>query len=236
MITGETIAWATLGGFIPALFWLWFWLREDTIHPEPRGLIVLAFFAGMIAAPLAIPLEKYVSLQGFGNGLTFLLWATIEESLKFAAAYITTLEKKNMNEPVNAIIYLITAALGFSAVENTFFLVQPLLSGNIVETLLTGNLRFIGASLLHTVSSAMIGLFIALAFYRSEEIKKIYVIIGIFFAIILHTLFNFFIIEGNNTFIVFAGVWMAVIVLMVFFEKVKSIRPSKTKLALTTRY
>ncbi|MDD5068410.1 MAG: PrsW family glutamic-type intramembrane protease [Candidatus Pacebacteria bacterium] len=235
MINAETVFWAMLGGFIPALFWLWFWLREDTIHPEPRGLIVLAFFAGMIAAPLALPLEKYVSSHGFGNGLTFLLWAVIEESLKFFAAYVAALGKKNMNEPVNALIYLITAALGFSAIENTFFLMQPLAAGNIVETLLTGNLRFIGASLLHTVSSAMVGLFIALAFYKKEGTKKLYILYGLFFAIILHTLFNFFIIEGNNTFMVFAGVWMAVIVLMVFFEKVKSIRPSKTKLVLKTR-
>ncbi|MDD5050862.1 MAG: PrsW family glutamic-type intramembrane protease [Candidatus Pacebacteria bacterium] len=235
MINAETVFWAMLGGFIPALFWLWFWLREDTIHPEPRGLIVLAFFAGMIAAPLALPLEKYVSSQGLGNGLTFLFWALIEESLKFGAAYVSALKKKNMNEPVNALIYLITAALGFSAIENTFFLMQPLAAGNIVETLLTGNLRFIGASLLHTVSSAMVGLFIALAFYRSEKVKKLYILYGLFFAIILHTLFNFFIIEGNNTFMVFAGVWMAVIVLMVFFEKVKSIRPSKTKLVLKTQ-
>ncbi|MDD4989535.1 MAG: PrsW family glutamic-type intramembrane protease [Candidatus Pacebacteria bacterium] len=235
MITEHTVLWAILGGFIPALFWLWFWLREDTVHPEPRGLIVLAFFAGMIAAPLALPLEKLVSSYGLGNGLTFLLWAVIEETLKFTAAYIAALEKKNMNEPVNALIYLMTAALGFSAIENTFFLLQPLASGSIVETLLTGNLRFIGASLLHIVSSAMVGLFMALSFYRSEGVKKMYIIGGLFFAIVLHTLFNFFIIEGNNTFMVFAGVWIAAIVLMVFFEKVKSIKPSQIQLETKTQ-
>ncbi len=188
----------------------------------------------MLAAPIALPLEQFVSSYGFSGGMLFLLWAVIEESLKFGAAYAIALDTKCIKEPVNALIYLITAALGFSALENALFLLAPLSSGNIVETLLTGNLRFIGASLLHTVCSALIGLFIALSFYRDPKTKKLYIAAGLFFAIVLHTLFNFFIIEGNNTFMVFAGVWMIAIVLMVFFEKVKSIRPAKRKFIVAT--
>ena len=36
---------AFLAGLIPALFWLWFWLREDKAHPEPRALIATSFIA-----------------------------------------------------------------------------------------------------------------------------------------------------------------------------------------------
>ena len=55
-----TVIAASLGGLLPALAWLWFWLREDSKHPEPRRLIALAFLAGMVAVAVAIPLEKGV--------------------------------------------------------------------------------------------------------------------------------------------------------------------------------
>jgi len=37
-----------------------FLLKEDAQHPEPKKLIALTFVAGMLAVPLAIPLERYV--------------------------------------------------------------------------------------------------------------------------------------------------------------------------------
>jgi len=35
------IAGAAAGGLFPSLAWLWFWLREEADHPEPRKLIAL---------------------------------------------------------------------------------------------------------------------------------------------------------------------------------------------------
>ena len=29
---------ALIGGFVPALVWLWFWLKEDKQKPEPKGV------------------------------------------------------------------------------------------------------------------------------------------------------------------------------------------------------
>ena len=43
MIDWQTLILAVVAGFFPALAWLWFWLREDSEHPEPRRLIALAF-------------------------------------------------------------------------------------------------------------------------------------------------------------------------------------------------
>lgn len=183
----------------------------------------------MIAAPLALPLERMVSGYNLDLSMTFLLWAFIEEVLKFGAVAVTALYSKDMDEPVDSLIYFITAALGFTAIENTFFLLHPLANGNIIEGVLTGNLRFIGASLLHTVSSASIGIFIALSFYKPKASRFLYTIFGILLATTLHTLFNFFIIKQDNTFMVFSAVWLCIIVLMVVFEKVKQIMPLARK-------
>src|SRR3989344_2116535 len=134
-----------IGGIIPALIWLMFWLREDRRRPEPRGLIMFTFFCGMVAVPLVIPFQKWV-LDNFPSdtNLVFLLWAGIEEAFKLGAAYFAALRKKEYNEPVDALIYMMTAALGFAAAENAIFIFEPLSEGNVTESLITGNIRFIG--------------------------------------------------------------------------------------------
>ncbi|KKR45403.1 MAG: hypothetical protein UT81_C0014G0020 [Parcubacteria group bacterium GW2011_GWA2_40_14] len=53
---------AFLLGLVPALFWLWFWLKED-IHPEPLKMITLSFLGGMLAVLFVLPLEQLIYLS-----------------------------------------------------------------------------------------------------------------------------------------------------------------------------
>ena len=222
----ENIIWALAGGTIPALVWLWFWLREDRLHPEPRILILTAFLAGMLAVPLVIPFEKAVS-DYFGSGsLVFIIWAIVEELAKFFVAWAVVLRRREVDEPIDAIIYMITIALGFSAIENSLFILAPIAGGDAIGALVTGNLRFIGATLLHIISSSAIGAAIALSFYQNARIKKEFVSIGVILSITLHTIFNLLIIKSSDnggTFFVFLSVWITIVVLMIIFEKVKSL-------------
>ena len=121
MLSLQTIIFAALGGLLPALLWLWFWLKEDSRCPEPRLLIIATFIAGMIAVPIVLPLEQYV--ESFASGtIALTLWAAIEEIFKYIAALVVVLWRKVVNEPIDAVIYMITVALGFAALENALFL------------------------------------------------------------------------------------------------------------------
>ena len=119
----EHIIFAIIGGVIPSLLWLWFWTREDKLHPEPRRLIFLTFMAGGIAVALAIPLQQLARdiLGGFITPQVITAWAGIEEVLKYLLALIVVLWRKAVDEPIDMLIYMITIALGFSAVENALF-------------------------------------------------------------------------------------------------------------------
>lgn len=225
MASAETFLWALMGGILPAIIWLLFWLREDSKFPEPKRLLTKTFIAGMLAVLVALLAEK--TMQNFltsTNFITIILWAFIEEISKFGAAYFAALRTKENNEPVDSMIYLITAALGFAALENAFFLLEPLKDGNILGSFITGNLRFVGSSLLHVIASGIIGVFSAYAFCELNFRKRAILGIGLILAVILHAFFNFFILKsGSNLFTVFGFVWMGVIIIILFFERIKRI-------------
>ncbi len=226
MIDIETIFYALLGGILPSLVWLAFWLREDYKHPEPRGLILRTFLFGMSAVILVLPFQKMVDAYLPGTTTaTILLWVILEEIFKFSAAYIGGLKSVEDNEPIDPIIYMITAALGFVALENALFIFGPLIGEDITKSVITGNLRFIGASLLHVVSSGIIGVALAFSFYKPRRARFIFVFFALILAIIFHIGFNLAIIHWDNlgTMFAFGLVWTGVVALLVLFERAKRI-------------
>jgi RsiW-degrading membrane proteinase PrsW (M82 family) len=217
-------------GLFPALVWLWFWLKED-IHHEPARMVTLSFLGGIASVFVVLPLQKLV--YDFHPGqdfLTFTLWAAIEELCIFGFAYFIALRNKILtDEPVDDIIYLIISSLGFVTFENTLFLLESISRGDFANTIISGNLRFIGASLLHVIASATIGVCLALSFYKPHAKRVVYTAWGIVIAIALHTSFNLFIISGagSNIFSIFGVVWIGIIVLLLLFEKVKHLESHK---------
>jgi len=222
-------AFAFLGGLIPALFWLWFLLREDKERPEPYGLIAIAFISGMLIVPLVLPLQKLALEFYHGDNLIF-VWVIIEEVLKYGVALAVILWHQAVDEPIDIIIYMITIALGFAALENALFIFNPLAAGDFLNSILTGHFRFLGASLLHVLSSGTVGAFLALAYYKRNTVKLAWGTFGLFVAIVLHALFNFFIMDANGETIlgIFLFVWMGIIVLFLIFEKVKILESQHT--------
>ena len=228
MSSFTTIFYSLLGGVLPALLWLWFWLREDRKRPEPRGRIATTFVFGMLAVILVLPIERII-FNWLGpniNAEMLVLWAITEEVLKFLAAYFVAIRSRDADEPVDFVIYMVTVALGFSALENSFFLANSVSDGLISQSIISGNMRFLGATLLHVVTSATVGAFMAMSFYKGRQTKKLALGAGIMFAIALHTIFNFFIINlGARVFFVFGTVWLFIIALILLFEKIKTIDP-----------
>ena len=223
-MTATYFAIAFRAGFVPALFWLWFWLREDTARPEPRALIASAFIAGMLIVAAVLPLQQFAMERFTGRNL-ILVWVIIEEILKYSAALIVVLWNRAVDEPIDAIIYMITIALGFSALENALFIYNPLQSGDFTYSFVSNSFRFLGASLLHILASGTVGVSMALAYYASRTRKVIAATIGLCIAIVLHALFNFFIMDASGEAVlgVFMFVWMGIIVLFLFFERVKQL-------------
>lgn len=247
----QFIFYSVLSGFLPAFLWLWFWLRED-IHPEPKKMIFKTFVAGMATIPVVLLVEyaffsifiKFNLTDPVNYSLFFIfVLAFTEEYFKYFAAKHTALNKKDFNEPVDALIYLITAALGFSAVENTMYILSGFKIKGIILGFVSGNFRFLGASLIHVISSAAIGAGIAFSLFHpmshkneenkgllneiNKKILKRNIFFGFLTAVLLHSFFNYFIIKnGDNVFNVFLGVWILALIIIYIFEKLKNKFPT----------
>lgn len=238
----ETIFFAGLGGVLPAVIWLWFWLKEDDEHPEPSKAIFFTFIFGIMAVPIALIAQLVTSVVFLQSKdiaevmiinpslatIIVIVWALIEEIVKFGAAYYGGLHKKTNDEPLDMIIYLITASLGFAALENAMFLFAPLLEGDTTTALITGNMRFLGATLVHVGSSAILGVFLALSYFYKKQIQNTYIIVGFVIATTLHAVFNLFIIRNQESlFSALLLIWLVIVIIILFFEKIKKIHLNK---------
>ncbi len=218
-----TLLFALVSGTLPAVIWLWYWIKEDDIKKPPLGLVALTFITGMIMVVLVVPLERFMETL-FTDQMTLITaWAVCEEFLKFAAFGIIALASRYCQEPIDYPIYCMTAALGFAAFENTLYLVRPVGLQDTTVTLLTTNLRFLGSTLLHSITTGFIGLMMGLAFFQDSIVRLGSVIVGFIFAVSLHSVFNFFIMKNNgeNFLQVFAVLWVVSIISILVFEKVR---------------
>jgi RsiW-degrading membrane proteinase PrsW (M82 family) len=214
---------AMVGGIIPSLLWLWFWLKEDKKKPEPKGLIATVFLVGAVAVVFILPIEKFIQANVASHPWQLILWATAEEIIKYLAVMAVIFRTNFAEEPIDWPIYMITAALGFAALENALFLIKPLSAGAAAVSLLTGQLRFLGATLLHTVTSGILGIALGISLNARGWRREWHVLVGFTFAIGLHSVFNFFIMRnrGSDFLKVFAFLWVVTIIVLLLFERVR---------------
>ncbi|MEK9155007.1 MAG: PrsW family intramembrane metalloprotease [Patescibacteria group bacterium] len=221
---------AILLGLVPSFAWLIFFSRED-VHPEPKKIIARTFIAGAAITFLAIFFQfyslKFFRLIGFSeyNFYSFLAAATIEEVFKFLAAYLVIRKSRFFDEPIDAMIYMISAALGFAAMENIFIAFNNIYfsDGGLNGVLGILTLRFVGATLLHALASGIVGYYWAKGFKNISVNIKVSVLKGLILASVLHAIFNYLILSYSGILII-PILFIVIIALFLFrdFEKIKS--------------
>jgi RsiW-degrading membrane proteinase PrsW (M82 family) len=138
----------------------------------------------------------------------------VEEYLKYRLVKEEVSRDPDFDEPPDAMIYLITAGLGFAAAENLLVILQsPMLPfGAALSTI---SLRFVGATLLHALASGMVGYFWARSLFETE--KKFQLIVrGLALAIVFHGSYNYFVsLKDSSSFTILLVV--PLLVAMAFF-------------------
>lgn len=121
----------------PGLLWLYAFYRLDEHEPEPVRLLLRTFALGGLVLSPAVALEAWLLPRVLGQsgpiwlaGLDtselalglFAVVAPVEELLKFGAAWLAVGRHPEYDEPVDGVVYMAAAGLGFSTAENLYYL------------------------------------------------------------------------------------------------------------------
>ncbi len=118
-----------LAAIAPAFFVLRIFIRWD-VFPEPTRVILVTFLWGMasIVPVLLAGMLFYEHLEAIADpfwralAIAFLGAAIPEELAKFAVLYFCCMRHSHFDEPMDGLVYGMTASLGFAALENIFYL------------------------------------------------------------------------------------------------------------------
>lgn len=171
-------------------WWLWFFVRRDR-HPEPAWLLARTFgwgmFAWLVAAAFEASLGRVLdSPLPLSLLAVALLTALIEEGSKFLAAS-TAVTEASFDEPMDGLVYAVTAALGFALVEN---LTYALGFGNSI-----GTWHALVTTLAHALFSAPQGYALGGKFWVGGRWWRSR---GLSLSVLLHFVFNSLLTSGSN--------------------------------------
>ncbi len=122
--------------FIPLLFWVAYHWHVDRHLPEPASHLILAFLLGVLSFYIGLFLYWSLGLinlrfDAYSLATTnlaglfayaVLVIGVIEEAVKILPFLIIVLRFREFDEPIDGIIYASFIALGFSALENIYYL------------------------------------------------------------------------------------------------------------------
>lgn len=225
---------------VPSFLWLIFFLKQDK-NPEPKTRILIIFLLGIVSAVPVVAVEEL--LLGLANNFfgqetssflsaaaeaffkIFIAVALIEELFKYLVVRLSVFRHQDFDEPIDIPIYMVISALGFAAAENILIMNNTLYEASVDPYVLM-TARFLGATFLHTLSSALFGCFIALSFYKLKK-RNFYFFCGLASATILHGFYNFFIINSKGNFqfeFLFVSLIGVAIFLLIFLRKIKKLK------------
>jgi len=211
-------------GLLPAIIWMAFFLQEDKKRPEPKRLIISTFLLGGAIAFVTLQFQTVFSdmftsigVRAYSPFSVFWL-AGIEEFFKFLVVFLWVSKRKDFDEPIDAMIYMIIAALGFATVENIASVARATNGFELVT------LRFLGATFLHTLSSGLLGYYWALGLLRKTVIS--FLAAGWFVATLLHSIFNALILIYGPVYQVTIFLVFVALFVLSDFEKLKRDRPT----------
>lgn len=177
-----------------------FFVFQKKHKERSRNILYIFFWGSAVAFPvvlvelasqelLFVPLAAVALMPIIYN---FIGIAFVEEIAKYLVVKFKAMRKVWFDEPQDAMLYMITAALGFAAVENIVYVLN--FAHDASDVINITLIRAVTATFLHVASSATLGYFIAMGITNPRERRK-FLYIGIILASLLHGIYNNFIIR-----------------------------------------
>ncbi len=197
-------------GFAPAIFYVWYMYKKDKWEPEPTSQVVKIFFIGIVSILPAGLLEWFFQSQVFqitaqsmqqflslNLAICFLVIAPIEEFFKYSVVKVFIYPNKDFNEKVDGVVYMVAAAMGFSALENVMYILNIGSMSDATRATWVGLMRGVLSTPAHAIFSGFVGVYLGEARFAPTRSKALgLTVIGLLIGILLHGLYNALVFYG----------------------------------------
>ena len=181
---------------LPPLLIAFYIYKQDKFDKEPKELILKSFLFGCLSVIPIIILELIFNENIFSNYFVYMFCgvAFVEEGMKYFFLKKYLFNKPEFNEPFDGIVYAVMVSLGFATVENLVyvFIYYP------DQQISVAIQRMISAIPLHASCGVIMGYYVGLAKFSSSS--RILLLKGVFFATLLHAIYNYFILSENGVY------------------------------------
>ena len=203
---------------VPPLAILAYFVFSDRFR-EPNSMILKTFFLGIAITIPAGYLNTFI-IDTFDDGTQFRMaflsgfvgGGPVEEILKFLILYYFILREKEFNEPMDGIVYGVTASLGFATLENIDY-VFNMDWGGVVTSQDVAFYRSFSAIPLHGLCGVIMGFNFGKYVFTSDTKYLSYSLLA---PILVHGFYNF--IVGYN----FTLALIIIIIALIFSIKLHS--------------
>tara|TARA_B110000967_G_scaffold203529_1_gene244361 strand:+ start:286 stop:999 length:714 start_codon:yes stop_codon:yes gene_type:complete len=189
-----------LSAMLPTLALLIFFMYSDKFV-EPKKNVLSTFVLGIfIIAPLQV--FHYATVMILGESIdynpffrAFFKAAFLEELFKFCVLYFFCTKFTAFNEPMDGIVYGITASLGFAFWENLEY-IYIYDDKNIKDALQTSWVRAFTAVPSHAFDGVIMGFFIGKHYFRKNK-SNINLVLAMLIPVTLHGFYDWVLMEES---------------------------------------
>lgn len=184
--------------FIPAVLWILYFYYQDRYEKEPFRLLLLTFIFGCLSVIPALLIEivlqwqinYFIPFNPIRILISMLMVGVTEELVKYIAVKKTAYCNKEFNEPMDGIVYCVTAAMGFAFVENIGYMLRYHALSGIWGAYSIGLLRAIFSMFGHASFAVIMGSYLGRAKFDPANEKSL-ILKGLIFASLVHALYNY---------------------------------------------
>ena len=188
-----------LTAILPTLALLLFFMYSDKFK-EPKKTVLSTFILGIfIIAPLQV--FHYGTVMIIGEPIeynaffkAFFASAFLEELFKFCVLFFFCTKFTEFNEPMDGIVYGITASLGFAFWENLQYIYMP--DREISESLQVAWSRTFTAVPGHAFDGVIMGFFIGRHYFRDYKTNT-NLILALLIPVTLHGFYDWVLMEES---------------------------------------
>ena len=181
---------------LPSILIVAFFVISDRFK-EPTKEIIKVFIYGILITIPAYYLNTYLGdyydhYTKFSEALkgSFLSAGPVEEGLKLLVLYFFVYKMKDFNEPIDGIVYGITASLGFATLENLYY-VYLLADYFEVTSMQLATVRAFSAVPAHASFGIVMGYFFMKYAYVN---KKENLVLAFLIPAFLHSVYNYYVV------------------------------------------